>query len=161
MRVMTLADVGADDEPATCLLPEGKAMLVLAASSYPLLNVFWTMLIFVGFFIWIWLLIAVFADIFRSHDMHGLAKALWVIGIIILPLLGVLIYLIARGPKMAQHAARDMAAQEDAQQAYIRSVAGDGGGPAEELTKLAGLRDSGVLTQAEFEQQKARVLAQS
>ena len=133
---------------------------MVLASDYPLLNVFLTMLWFVGFFIWIWLLIAVFADIFRSHDMGGVHKALWVVCVLVLPLLGVLIYLIARGGKMQAHALADAQAREEMTQQYIKSVAGDGaGGSADELAKLAKLRDAGVLSPEEFESEKSRVLA--
>ncbi len=134
----------------------------MVASSYPLLNAFWTMLIFVGFFLWIWVAIMVFADIFRSHEMSGWAKAAWVIGIFILPLLGVLIYLIARGKKMQEHAMADAAAQEKMTRQYIQSVAGDGStSTADTLAKLAALRDSGALSEGEFQAEKAKVLASS
>jgi len=132
------------------------------ASSYPLLDAFWTMLIFVGFFLWIWVAIYVFADIFRSKDMSGWVKALWVIAIFCLPLIGVLIYLIARGHKMQEHAAEDAAIQERQTREYIQSVAGTNGtSSAEEISKLVALRDSGALSEAEFESEKARVLAQT
>src|SRR6516165_6916396 len=91
--------------------PEGGSM-PLAASSYPLLNVFWSMFIFFLWIIWIWILIWIFIDIFRSHDLSGWAKALWVIFVLFLPLLGVLVYLIARGGKMHEHAQRDAQLQE-------------------------------------------------
>lgn len=134
----------------------------MLASSYPLLDAFWTMLIFVGFFLWIWVAIYVFADIFRSKDMSGWVKALWVVAIFILPLLGVLIYLIARGHKMQQHAAEAAAEQEQQTREYIKSVAGNGTtSSAEEISKLVALRDSGALSPSEFETEKAKVLAQS
>lgn len=135
----------------------------MLASSYPLLDAFWTMLIFVGFFLWIWVAIYVFADIFRSRDMSGWAKALWVIAIFVLPLLGVLLYLIARGHKMQQHAMEDAAEQEKQTQEYIKSVAANGSATssAEEISKLAALRDSGAISDAEFQQEKAKVLAHS
>ena len=135
---------------------------MVLASDYPLLDVFLTMLWFVGFFIWIWLLIAVFADIFRSHDMGGGMKALWIVGVLVLPILGVLIYLLARGGKMQQHAVEEAQAREAATQQYIKSVATDSAaGSADELAKLAQLRDSGVLSQEEFESEKSRVLARA
>jgi hypothetical protein len=129
------------------------------AYSYPLLGVFWTMLWFFLFFIWIWILIVVFADIFRSHDMGGFAKALWVIFVIIVPFLGVLIYLIARGGKMHERAAADARKQDEQFRAYVQDAAG--GGSADELAKLADLHDKGVLTDAEFEAQKAKILSAS
>jgi Phospholipase_D-nuclease N-terminal len=96
------------------------------AYDYPLLGFFWTMLYFFVFFIWILLLFRVFVDIFRSHDMGGFIKACWFIFVVALPFLGVFVYLIVRGHKMAEHAAQDMAAQDAAAQAYIRqAVAND------------------------------------
>src|SRR5271154_6425511 len=100
---------------------------MLAASyQYPILDFFLTMLYFFLFIIWIWLLIMVFIDIFRSHDMGGLAKALWVIFIIILPFLGVFVYLIARGGKMHERAAADAAQQQKAFDTYVKQAAGSG-----------------------------------
>jgi hypothetical protein len=134
--------------------------MAMLASSYPLLDAFWTMLIFVGFFLWIWVAIYVFSDIFRSHDMNGWVKALWIVGIFVLPLLGVLLYLIVRGQKMREHAVTDAAAQEKATREYIQSVTANGASSsAEEISKLAALRDSGAITEAEFQSEKAKVLA--
>jgi hypothetical protein len=132
---------------------------MVASSSYPLLDAFITTLWIVGFFLWIWCAIAVFADLFRS-DMSGWAKAGWIILIILLPLFGVLIYLIVRGRKMAERASRDAADQEAAFQSYVRDAAGSSS-PADDLAKLADLRDRGVITDAEFEQQKSKVLTGS
>jgi hypothetical protein len=115
-----------------------------------------TMLWFTCFFIWIWLFISVAMDIFRSHDMGGVAKALWIVFVIFLPLLGVLVYLIARGGKMAQHNIDAAKAQDAAMKDYIRQAAG--GSTADELERLAGLKDKGVITQAEFDAQKAKLL---
>jgi hypothetical protein len=133
----------------------------MTATSYPVLDAFLTILYFFLFVIWIWLLITVFIDIFRSHDMGGLAKALWVIFVIILPFLGVFVYLIARGSKMHERAAADAAQQQKAFDAYIKQTAGSGGGEntADQLSKLADLKSQGVLTDAEFEAQKAKLLA--
>lgn len=119
-------------------------------------EVVFTMLWFTCFFIWIWLFISVAMDIFRSHDMGGVAKALWIVFVIFLPLFGVLIYLIARGGKMAQHNIEAAKAQDAAMKDYIRQASG--GGAAEELERLAGLKDKGVITQAEFDAQKAKLL---
>ena len=126
--------------------------------SYPLLGVFWTMLWFFLFIVWIWLLIIVFADIFRSHDLGGFAKALWVIFVIILPFLGVFIYLIARGGKMQEHAVQQAKDQDQAMRAYIQDVNASSGGTADQLAKLNDLKNQGVLTDAEFEAQKAKLL---
>ena len=132
----------------------------MLAYSYPLLGVFWSMLWFFLFIVWIWLLIVIFADIFRSHDIGGFAKALWVIFIIILPFLGVFVYLIARGGKMQEHAVQQAKDQDQAMRAYIQDVnATSGGGTADQLAKLNDLKNQGVLTDAEFEAQKAKLLA--
>jgi hypothetical protein len=131
---------------------------MVASTSYPLLDAFITTLWIVGFFLWIWCAIAVFADLFRS-DMSGWAKAGWIVLIILLPLLGVLIYLIARGRKMAERAAKDAADQEQAFRSYVQDATGGSGSAADDLAKLADLRDRGVITDAEFEQQKAKVLS--
>ena len=134
------------------------------ASDFGSGQVFLSMLWFFLFFIWIWLLIVVFSDLFRSHDIGGWAKAAWVIGIIILPYLGVLIYLIARGHKMAEHAQEAAAAQDAAAKAYIQSAVGQGGGggggggTADQLSQLADLKAKGVLDDAQFEAAKAKVL---
>jgi len=132
----------------------------MLASSYPVLDAFLTMLYFFLFIIWIWLLIMVFMDIFRSHDMGGLAKALWVIFIIILPFLGVFVYLIARGGSMHDRAAAQAAQQQKAFDQYVKQAAGTPGETsADQLHKLADLKTQGVLTDAEFEAQKAKILA--
>ena len=122
-------------------------------------QVFLSMLWFFLFFIWIWLLIVVFSDIFRSDDLGGWGKALWVIFVIILPYLGVLVYLIARGRKMGEHAAAAAQQQDAANRAYIRSAAGSSSSSADELARLADLRDRGVITEADFEKAKAKALS--
>ena len=129
----------------------------MLAYTYPLLDIFWTMLWFFCFFIYIWLLIIVFTDIFRSHDMGGWAKFFWVLFIIILPYLGVFVYLIARGNKMAQHAQADAARGDVAARAYIRDAVSTS--PADELARLADLRDKGVIDENEFNQLKSQVLS--
>jgi len=130
----------------------------MLAYTYPLLSIFWTMLEFFLFFIWIWLMIMVFMDIFRSHDMGGLAKALWVIFVVIVPYFGVLVYLIARGGKMHERAALAAQQQQKAFDSYVQQTAGTSGTAADQLSKLAELKEKGVLTDAEFEDQKAKVL---
>lgn len=130
------------------------------ATSYPLLDVFLTTLWIVGFILWIWLVIAVFTDLFRDHHMGAWAKVLWILFVIFLPIIGVLVYLIARGGAMRERAMEDAKAQDQATREYIKSVAGDGSkNTADELTKLAALRDQGVITQQEFEQQKNKILS--
>ena len=132
----------------------------MLASSYPILDIFLTTLYFFLFIIWIWLLFMVFIVIFRSHDMGGWAKALWVIFIIVLPYLGVLVYLIARGGKMHERAAQQAAQQQQAFDQYVKQTAGTPGETtADQLHKLADLKSQGVLTDAEFETQKAKILA--
>jgi hypothetical protein len=122
-------------------------------------QVFWSMLWFFLFFIWIWLLIIVFSDVFRSPDMSGWAKAIWTIFIIILPYLGVFVYLIARGHKMQEHAMKAASDQEAAMRSYVQNVAASGTSSADEIARLADLRDKGVLSEEEFQQAKAKALA--
>jgi hypothetical protein len=121
------------------------------------MDLFWTMLWFFMFFIWIWLLIGIFGDIFRSDDLGGWGKALWTLFVIITPFLGVLVYLIARGKGMQERSIRDAEAADAATREYIKQAAGTTS-KADELAKLASLRDQGVLTPAEFEAQKAALL---
>ncbi len=130
-----------------------------AAQDYPLLNLFWTMLWLFIWILWIFLLVRIILDIFRSDDLGGWGKALWVIFIIVLPFIGVLVYLIARGSGMQKRDVRDARAADEATRSYIQSVAATTPSTAEELSKLASLRDQGVLTQAEFDAQKAKLLA--
>jgi hypothetical protein len=122
-------------------------------------QVFWSLLWFFLFFIWIWILITVFADIFASHDLSGWAKAIWVIFVIVMPYLGVFVYLIARGHKMSEHAQEAAQAQDAAARQYIQDAAGTGGSAADELTRLADLKDKGVIDDAEFQRLKAKVVS--
>jgi Short C-terminal domain/Phospholipase_D-nuclease N-terminal len=121
-------------------------------------QVLWSMLWFFLFFIWIWLLIVIFSDIFRSDDLSGWGKALWSIFIIVVPYLGVFAYLIARGHKMQEHSAKDAQAQDAAFRSYVQNVAGSGGSAADEISRLADLRDRGVISEAEFQQAKAKAI---
>jgi hypothetical protein len=127
------------------------------AYEYPLLSVFMTMLWFFLFVIWFMILFRVIVDVFRSHDMGGFAKALWLIFVVITPFLGVLVYVLARGDNMTQHAMEDAKAKDAAFQSYVQQTTSSAG-PADELTKLAALRDSGQITPAEFEAGKAKIL---
>jgi ABC-type multidrug transport system fused ATPase/permease subunit len=129
------------------------------ASSYPFLDVFWTMLIFFMFFIWIMILFRVFGDIFRRHDIGGGSKTLWVIFVIILPFLGVLIYLLTQNEGMTQRALERAQAQQEQMDSYVRSVSSGAGGAAGEIERAKGLLDSGAITQAEFDSIKAKALA--
>jgi len=126
------------------------------AADYPFLDVLWTMFIFFLFIIWIWILITVFADIFRRKDIGGGTKALWIVFVILLPYLGVLVYLIANHDGMADRNVKQIQAQQEAADAYIKSVAG---GAAGEIEKAKGLLDSGAITQAEFDSIKSKALA--
>jgi hypothetical protein len=120
-------------------------------------QVFLSILWFFLFFLWIMLLFRVFADIFRDHSMSGVAKVLWIIFVIVLPYLGVFVYLIARGGSMVQRDAEAMRANDEAFRAYVQSAAGTSS-PADELARLADLRDRGVIDEAEFAQMKAKVI---
>lgn len=123
-------------------------------------QLFWSMLWFFLFVIWIWLLIVVFSDIFRSRDLSGWGKALWTIFVIVLPYLGVFIYLIARGHKMGEHAVQDAKEQDAAMRRYVQNVvSSDGRSTADEIARLADLRDRGVISEEEFQQAKAKALS--
>jgi Short C-terminal domain/Phospholipase_D-nuclease N-terminal len=128
------------------------------AADYPFLDVLWTMFIFFLFIIWIWILITVFADIFRRRDVGGGAKALWIIFVILLPYLGVLVYLIANHDGMAERNIQKAQAQQEQMDAYVKSVAGSSGAAAE-IEKAKGLLDSGAISQAEYDASKSKALA--
>jgi predicted PurR-regulated permease PerM len=131
---------------------------VILGYDYPLLGFFWSMLIF---FLWVaffMLLFRILVDIFRNHEMGGFAKALWVIFVIFLPFLGALVYIIAQGDSMAQRDLQSAKAQQDAFDGYVRQTAGTSSS-ADEIAKLAALKDKGTITDAEFAAQKAKILA--
>jgi Short C-terminal domain/Phospholipase_D-nuclease N-terminal len=129
---------------------------VLFAADYPFLDVFWTMLVFFMWVIWLWILITVFIDLFRRDDVSGWGKAAWTVFLIVLPFLGVLIYLITQGSKMAERRAAEVQASKAQFDGYVRDVAG---GPAQEIAKAKELLDSGAIDQAEFDALKRRALA--
>jgi Short C-terminal domain/Phospholipase_D-nuclease N-terminal len=132
---------------------------VLADSSYPLLNLFWTMLEFFLWIIWIWILIWIFIDIFRSRDLSGWAKALWFLFVLFIPLIGVLVYLIVRGSSMHERAVQDAQQQDKEFRQYVQqAAAGAPASTADQLAKLADLRDRGVISAQEFDREKAKVL---
>ena len=131
----------------------------MIGSSYPLLDIFWTMLEFFLFFVWIWIIIMIFSDIFRSHDMKGWMKFLWVLVIIVLPFLGAFVHLIARGGSMHERAAQQAAQQQEAFNQYVRQTAGSSGGAADELAKLSDLKAKGAISDAEFEKAKGKILS--
>ena len=133
-------------------------MPLASSYSYPLLGAFWTVFEIFLWIIWIWILIYVFIDIFRSHDLSGWAKALWFVFVLFIPLIGVLVYLIARGGEMQQRAQQQAAQQDQEVRRYIQQTANEGNS-ADQLAKLADLRDRGVITADEFEREKTKVLA--
>jgi hypothetical protein len=128
----------------------------MVATGFGTGQVFWSMLYFFLFFLWIWLAFAVVFDIFRSHDLSGWGKALWVLFVIFMPFLGIFVYLIARGSKMGQHAADDAQAQDAMFREYVKEVAQPS--DVDQLTQLVSLHDKGVIDDEEFERMKARVI---
>jgi hypothetical protein len=130
----------------------------LLAADYPFLDVLWTMLVIFAWIIWFWLLITVFSDLFRRHDTSGFTKVLWIIFVIILPFLGVFIYLIVNHDGMTERSMKQAQAAQAQMDDYVRSVAASGGGAAAEIEKAKGLLDSGAITQAEFDAIKAKAL---
>jgi ABC-type multidrug transport system fused ATPase/permease subunit len=145
---------------ATSLRGGGCMLLAASGSSYPLLDLFWTMFEFFLWVIWIWILIIVFIDIFRSPDLSGWGKALWFLFVLIIPLIGVLVYLIARGGSMHERAAQQAQRQDAEMRKYVQDAAASApASTADQLAKLADLRDRGVISPEEFEREKAKVLA--
>jgi hypothetical protein len=129
---------------------------MLIAADYPFLDVFWTMIIFFCWVIWIWIVITVFSDLFRRHDISGWGKAAWVVFVIVLPFLGVLVYLIAQHDGMRDRSVKQAQAQQQAFDEYVREAAG---GSAAEIAKAKELLDAGTITQAEFDALKAKALS--
>jgi hypothetical protein len=125
----------------------------------PLLDLFWTMLMLFLWIAWFWVLIRVVVDIFRNRESSGFSKAMWMLFVIVIPWLGVLVYIIVEGDDMARRDTAVALENQEAARAYIRNAAGASASTADELEKLAGLRESGVISDAEFESQKARLLA--
>jgi hypothetical protein len=133
-------------------------MDMVFAADYPFLNIFWTMIIFFSWVIWIWMVISVLADVFRRHDISGWGKAAWVVFIIVLPFLGVLIYLIGNSGHMTERNEQQSQASRSEFDDYVKTVAAPGG-PATEIEKAKQLLDSGAITQAEFDAIKTKALA--
>jgi uncharacterized membrane protein YcjF (UPF0283 family) len=129
---------------------------MLIAADYPFLDVFWTMIIFFCWVIWIWIVITVFADLFRRHDIGGWGKAAWVVFVIVLPFLGVLVYLIAQHDGMRERSVKQAQAQQQAFDEYVREAAG---GSAAEIAKAKELLDAGTITQEEFDALKAKAVS--
>ncbi len=132
--------------------------LASSSYSYPILGAFWTILMIFLWVFWFWILITIIIDIFRSHDLSGWAKALWFLFILFLPLIGVLVYLIARGGKMHERQVRQAQLQDEQVRSYVQEAAGSRSS-ADQLAKLADLRDRGVITAEEFDREKAKILA--
>lgn len=130
----------------------------MIAANYPFLDVMWTLIVFFAWVIWFWLLITVFADVFRRHDIGGGTKALWIVFVIILPFLGVLIYLIAESKGMAERNEKQVQAAQQQTDDYIRTVA-SGTDPAEQIAKAKQLLDAGTISSAEFDALKQKALA--
>ena len=133
-------------------------MPLASSYSYPLLGAFWTILEIFLWVMWIWILVYIFIDIFRSRDLSGWGKALWFLFVLLIPLIGVLVYLIARGGSMHDRALQQAQQQDDQVRSYVQEVAGSGT-PADQLAKLADLRDRGVINDQEFAREKAKILA--
>ncbi len=131
--------------------------MLVFASDYPFLDILWTMLVFFGWVIWFWLLITVFSDLFRRHDISGWGKAGWIVLCIVVPFLGVLIYFIAQGQHMAERNLEQQKAAKSQMDDYVRDVAGSS--PTEEIEKAKRLLDSGAITQEEFNAIKTKALA--
>jgi hypothetical protein len=133
---------------------------MVVANSYPFLSVFWSILVVFGFFIWLMLLFVIFGDLFRRRDIGGWAKALWIVGVIILPYLGVLVYLIAEHNGMAERSEQQQRQAKSQFDDYVRTTAASAG-PSAEIEKAKALLDNGTITQSEYETLKQKALASS
>ncbi len=138
--------------------PKRGPLVILASSSYPFLEVFWTILIFFAFVVWIWILITVFADIFRRHDESGWIKVLWIIFIIVLPYFGAFVYLIAEHKGMTERALKQQEAAQAQFDQYVKQTAGSSD-PTEQIAKAKSLLENNTITQAEFDEIKRKALA--
>jgi hypothetical protein len=136
----------------------GRGGIRVIASNYPFLSGFWYLLLFFAWVIWFWLLITVFADLFRRHDASGWVKAAWIIFVILVPYLGVLVYLIAEHQGMADRSMKQAQSQQKEFDTYVQSVASQSD-PAEQIAKAKQLLDNGTISQAEFDQIKQKALA--
>jgi len=133
---------------------------MVIAADYPFLNILWSMIIFFAWVIWIWMMIVILTDVFRRDDIGGWAKAAWIVFLIVLPFLGVLVYLISQHDKMAERRLKDARAQQAVVDEHIKAVAGSEG-PATEIANAKKLLDSGAINEAEFAQIKRQALAAS
>lgn len=136
-------------------------MPLAASTGYPVLDVFWTMFEIFAFVVWFWLLFVVLTDVYRSRDLSGWGKAAWTIFVIFLPLIGILTYLIVRGRSMNQRAAQQARQQDEAFRSYVQEASATSPSSADQLAKLADLKQRGVISSAEFENEKSKVLAGS
>ena len=133
---------------------------MVIAADYPFMDLLWSMIIFFAWVAWIWILIVILTDVFRRHDIGGWTKALWTIFLVVIPFLGVLVYLVAQHDGMAERQQKDVQAQQAQFDSYVRQAAGTGGGgPASEIEKAKALLDSGAITQSEFDTLKAKAVA--
>jgi hypothetical protein len=132
---------------------------MVIAADYPFLNILWSMIIFFCWVVWIWMMIVILTDVFRRHDISGWGKAAWTVFLIVLPFLGVLVYLISQHDKMADRSAEAARGQQAEFDQYVKSAAGNGGGAAGEIEKAKQLLDTGAITQSEFDALKAKALA--
>ncbi|AEA28101.1 SHOCT domain-containing protein [Pseudonocardia benzenivorans] len=138
--------------------------MLLAQDTYPLLDLFWTMLVFFGFVLWFWMIFVIFGDIFRRDDIGGWSKAIWTIVIIFLPIVGSLVYLIAEGRKMGERRRSDAAAAREAYEHDVRRIAGANGagsGPTDQIADAKRLLDQGAITPEEYDALKAKALGRS
>jgi hypothetical protein len=133
---------------------------VIVAADYPLLNVFWTIIIVFAWVAWFWVLIIVISDLFSRHDIGGWAKAFWMLFVIVVPFLGVFIYVISQGKGMSERRDRQVKASQQEFDSYVRQVAASDG-PADQIAKAKQLLDNGTIDQAEFDRLKAQALASS
>lgn len=134
-------------------------MPLAVSTNYPVLDVFWTMFEIFAFVVWFWLLVIILMDVFRSRDLSGLGKAAWTIFVLFFPLIGILTYLLIRGRSMHERSAQQARQQDEAFRSYVQRATGSQPSSADQLAKLADLRQRGVITSAEFEQEKNKILA--
>src|SRR6478752_139708 len=132
--------------------------MVIAATNYPFLEVFWTILVFSAWVVWIWMAVTVLVDIFRRHDLSGWGKAAWTVFVVALPFVGVIVYLLANSEGMAKRSNKEAEAAKSQFDDYVRTTAGTGGAAAE-IAKGKELLDSGAINQSEFEAIKAKAMA--
>jgi len=130
---------------------------VVFAADYPFLDVFWTILVFMFWVIWIWILITVLMDLFRRHDVSGWGKAAWALFMIVLPYLGVFVYLVTQGKGMAERRSEELRASQASFDDYVRNMSATD--PSGQIAKAKELLDSGAIDQAEFEQLKRKALS--